>query len=67
MLELAERARVGQDSALHLGQGRPHPVTLLLSWRCAQMLTEPVEMLADDLADLLVARGPVRGAGWRPA
>lgn len=67
MLGLAERAPVGQDSALHLGEGRTYLVILLLSERCAQVLTQPVEMLADDPADLLVARGPVPGAGWRSA
>lgn len=65
--ELAERAPVGQDSLLHLSEGRPHLVILLLSERCGQVLSEPVEMLADDPADLLVARGPRARDWWRSA
>ena len=37
VLELAERAPAGQDSALHLGEGRPRLVILLLSERGAQV------------------------------
>ena len=67
-LEVAERAPVGQDSSLHLGEGRSYLVIVLLSERCGQVLPEPVEMLADDPADLLVARGPCQGfGGVRPA
>src|ERR1700680_3983635 len=66
-LEVAERAPVGQDSSLHLGEGCSDLVILLLSERCGQVLPEPGEMLADDPADLLVARGPVPGVRWRPA
>ncbi len=58
-LELAERPPVNQQSALHLGKGRPHLVILLLRERCGQVLPEPVEVLADDPADLLIARGPM--------
>src|SRR5262249_17996092 len=42
-------------------------VILLLGERRGQVLPEPVEMLADDPADLLVARGPVPRGRWRPA
>jgi len=56
---------VGQDSPLHLGEGRSDLVILSLSERCGQVLPEPAGMPADDPADLLVARGPVPGA--RPA
>ena len=59
---------MGQDSSLHLAEGRSHLVIVLLGERCGQVLSEPVEMLADDPADLLVARGPVPGVGGvRPA
>ena len=66
-LERAERPPVGQDSLLHLREGRSYPVILLLRERCGQVLREPVEMLADDPADLLVARGPVPRGRWRSA
>lgn len=58
---------MGQASSLNLGEGRSYLVIVLLSERCGQVLPEPVEMLADDPADLLVARGPVPGVRWRPA
>ena len=61
-LERAERPPVGQDSLLHLREGRSYLVVLLLRERCGQVLCELVEMLADDPADL-VARGPVP-RGW---
>jgi hypothetical protein len=60
-LEHAERPPVNQQPALHLAEGRSRPVILLLRERCGQVLPEPVEMLADDPADLLVARGPMPG------
>ena len=60
-LENAERPPVNQQPALHLAEGRSRPVILLLRERCGQVLPEPVEMLADDPADLLVARGPMPG------
>jgi hypothetical protein len=66
-LELAERPPVNQQSALHLGEGRSHLVILLLGERCGQVLAEPVEMLADDPADLLIARGPMPRVRWRSA
>src|SRR5215475_6856197 len=66
-LELVQRLPVGLDSSLHLGEGRSYRVIVLLRERCGQMLPEPVEMLADDPADLLVAGGPVPGGRWRPA
>ena len=66
-LELAERPPVNQQSALHLGEGRSHLAILLLRERGGQVLPEPVEMLADDTADVLVARGPMPGVRWRSA
>src|SRR5215475_920028 len=54
-LELVQRLPVGLDSSLHLGEGRSHCVIVLLRERCGQVPPEPVEMLADDPADLLVA------------
>src|SRR5258708_36562042 len=66
-LELAERPPVNQQSALHLGEGRSHLVIVLLRERCGQVLPEPVEMLADDTADPLVARGPLPGVPRRSA
>ena len=65
--ELVQRLPVGQDSSLHLGEGRSYRVVVLLGERCGQVLPEPVEMLADDPADLLIARGPVPAGRWRPA
>ena len=56
--ELPERLPVNQQSAFHLGQDRSHLVVLLLCERCGQVLPEPVEILANDAADLLIARGP---------
>ncbi len=44
-----------------------HLVILLPRLRCGQVLPEPVEMLADDPADLLVARGPMPGVRWLSA
>jgi len=55
---------VKQQSALDLGEGRSHRVILLLRERGGQVLPEPVEMLADDTADFLVARGPMPGVRW---
>ena len=66
-LELAERPPVNQQFALHLGEGRSHRVILLHRERRGQVLPEPVEILADDPADLLVARGPMPGVRWRSA
>jgi hypothetical protein len=66
-LKLAERPPVNQHSALHLGEGRPHLVIVLLRERCAQVLPEPVEVLADDPADLLIARGAMPRVRWRSA
>jgi hypothetical protein len=65
--ELAERPHVNQQSAFHLGQGRSHLVIVFFRERCCQVFPEPVEILADNAADLLVARGPVPGVRWRPA
>src|SRR5262245_16427640 len=65
--ELVQRLPVGDDSPLHLGEGRSYGVIVLLGERRGQVLPEPVEMLADDPADLLVARGPVPAGRWRPA
>jgi hypothetical protein len=65
--ELVQLLPVGQDSALHLGEGRSYRVIVLPGERCGQVLPEPVEMLADDPADLLIARGPVPAGRWRPA
>jgi hypothetical protein len=58
---------VNQQSALHLGEGRSHLVILLLRERGCQVLAEPVEILADDPADLLIARGPMPGVRRRSA
>src|SRR5690349_8120471 len=66
-LELAERPHVNQQSAFHLGEGRSHLVIVFVRERCRQVLPEPVEILADDAADLLVAGGPMPGVRWRPA
>src|SRR5690348_16207411 len=66
-LELVQLLPMGQDSSLYLGEGRSYRVIVLLGERCGQVLPEPVEMLADDPADLLVARGPVPAGRWRPA
>ena len=49
---------MGQDSSLHLGEGLSHLVIVLSGERRGQVLSEPIEMSADDPADLLVARGP---------
>ena len=64
--ELAERPHVNQQSAFHPGEGRSHLVIMLLRERCGQVLPEPAEILADDPADLLVARGPMPGVRRRP-
>ena len=66
-LKVAERAPVGQDSLPDLGEGGSYLVIVLLIERCRQVLAEPVEMLAHDPADLLVARGPVPRVRWHPA
>ena len=58
---------MGPDSSFHVGEGRSHLVILLLSEPSGQVMSEPVQMLADDPADLLVARGPVPGVRWRSA
>jgi hypothetical protein len=63
-LEFAERPPVNQQSALDLGEGRSHLVIVLFRERGGQVLPEPVEMLADDTADFLVARGSMPGV-WR--
>jgi hypothetical protein len=64
--ELAERTPVNQQSAFHLGEARSHLVITLLRERCGQVLPEAAEILADDTADLLVARGPMPGVRRRP-
>ena len=51
---------MGQDSPLHLGEGRSDLAIVLLSERCGQVLAEPAQMLADDPADLLVWRSTTR-------
>ena len=61
--ELAERPHVNQQSAFHLGEGRSHVVIVFVRERCCQMLPEPVEILADDAADLLVDGGPMPECG----
>jgi Major Facilitator Superfamily len=63
---LAERPHVNLQSAVHLGEGRSHLAIALLRERCGQVLREPVQILADDPADLLVARGPMPGVRRRP-
>ena len=50
-----------QQSALHLAEGNSRRVLLLLRERRGHVLPEPAEMLADDPADLFVARCPVPG------
>jgi hypothetical protein len=40
---------------------------MLLRERCGQVLPEPIEILADHTADLLIARGPMPGVRRRPA
>jgi len=66
-LELAERPSVGQQSAFYLGEDHSHLVIALLRKRCGQVLSEPVEILADDTAYVLVARGSMPGVRRRPA
>jgi hypothetical protein len=56
-----------KDSSLHRGEGRSHLVILVSSERRGQVLSDPVEMLADDPAGIFVARGPVRGLRRRSA
>ena len=63
LLEFAERPLVNQQSALHLAEGHSHRLLLLLRERCGHVLPEPVEMLADDPADLCVTGCPVPGVG----
>jgi hypothetical protein len=53
---------VGPDSSFHLGKGRSHLVILWFSEPSGQVMSEPVQMIAEDPADLLVARGPVPGS-----
>jgi hypothetical protein len=64
---------VNQQSAFHFGEGRSHLVIVLLREGCGQVLPEPAEILADDPADFLVARGSMPGvlflprqSGWNP-
>lgn len=64
--EFAECALVGLNSLLYLGEGRSYLVILLLRERCGQVSGQPVEMLTDDPADLLAARGPIPVVRWRP-
>ena len=45
----------------------PHLVILWPSQRGGQVFREPVEMLADDLADFLSGRAPVPRVRWCPA
>src|SRR6202049_2855316 len=66
-LEHAERLPVNQQPVLHLAESRSRPVILLLRECSGKVLPEPVEMLADDPADLLVARGPMPGVRWLSA
>ena len=58
---------MNQQSAVHLAEGHSHIVLLLLRERCGHVLPEPVEMLADDPANLFVTRCPCQGCGgFRP-
>lgn len=65
--DLTKRLRMDEQTSLQGGQRGARTLALLFGQCRGHVLFEPIEMLPDDLAHLLVVRCPGPEVGWSPA